>query len=102
MAKKSKPKQYSASFRANAVRLARESERPVPEVARDLDVPYQTLWTWLQKDEKARSRDGAGSAGATTETAEEEVRRLRRELDEVRMERDFLKKAAAFFARMNK
>lgn len=97
-----KPKQYSATFRANAVRLARESGRPVPEVARDLDVPYQTLWTWIQKDDKARGRDRAGAAGAPTETAEEELRRLRRELDEVTMERDFLKKAAAFFAKMNK
>jgi transposase len=102
-----KAKQYTASFRANAVKLAVESGRPTPEVARDLDVPYHTLWYWMQKA-KAGSLDrpaldrSARPGGAPLETAEEEVRRLRRELDEVKMERDFLKKAAAFFARMNK
>ena len=92
-----KVKKYNASFRASAVRLAVESERPLPEVARDLDVPYQTLYYWLTKAGKV-----ARASAGPPETAEEEVRRLRRELDEVKMERDFLKKAAAFFAKMNK
>ena len=102
MAKKAK--QYSASFRANAVRLASESERPITEVARDLGVEYQTLYGWMQKAGKTRAalEQGGRKSGEAPETPEEEVRRLRRELDEVRMERDFLKKAAAFFARMNK
>jgi transposase len=99
-----KKKKFSAAFRANAVRLAAESERPIAEVARDLDVPYQTLYSWMQKAGKTQAaRDQpARTPGEPPETAEEEVRRLRRELDEVKMERDFLKKAAAFFARMNK
>ena len=102
MAKKAK--KYSASFRANAVRLASESERPITEVARDLGVEYQTLYGWMQKAGKTTAAQDrpARRAGEPPETPEEEVRRLRRELDEVKMERDFLKKAAAFFARMNK
>ena len=51
---------------------------------------------------KGRGPQRTQESGATTETAEDEVRRLRRQLGEVTMERDFLKKAAAFFARMNK
>ena len=99
-----KKKLYSAAFRANAVRLASDSERAVSEVARDLGVPYQTLYGWMQKAGKLdRAGDQpARKPGEPPESVEQEVRRLRRELDEVRMERDFLKKAAAFFARMNK
>jgi transposase len=99
-----KAKKYSASFRANAVRLASESERPITEVARDLGVEYQTLYGWMQKAGKTRPAQDAPARrpGEPPETSEQEVRRLRRELDEVKMERDFLKKAAAFFARMNK
>ena len=65
MAKKAK--KYSASFRANAVRLASESERPITEVARDLGVEYQTLYGWMQRAGKTgaarsrRSRTGARS-----------------------------------------
>jgi len=99
-----KKQQFNAAFRANAVRLAAESERPIAEVARDLDVPYQTLYGWMQRAGKTRpaQEQPARKPGEPPETPEQEIRRLRRELDEVRMERDFLKKAAAFFARMNK
>lgn len=98
MAKKSKV--YTASFRANAVRLADGAKAPLTQVARDLDVRYQTLYGWMSKAGKIRKAD-EGQAGGQ-ETLEQEVRRLRRELDEVTMERDFAKKAAAFFAKMNK
>jgi transposase len=101
-----KAKQYSSPFRANAVRLAVESERPITEVARDLGIEYATLYGWMKKAGKTKQihdrRLPPSRPAAPPETAEEEVRRLRSELDEVRMERDFLKKAAAFFARMNK
>jgi len=95
-----KTKQYTAAFRANAVRMAEESKAPLTRVARDLEVSYQTLYGWVSKAGTARkSREARPGA---QETVEEELRRLRRELDEVTMERDFAKKAAAFFAKMNK
>ncbi|MBL0216330.1 MAG: transposase [Myxococcales bacterium] len=101
-----KAKYYSASFRANAVRLAAESDRPVTEVAQDLGIKYNQLYGWMRKAGKTKrihdTRLPKPAPPPPPETAEEEVRRLRRELDEMRMERDFLKKAAAFFARMNK
>lgn len=97
MAKKAK--QYSAAFRAQAVRLCEASEKPIADVARELDVEYATLYGWMKKAGKTtRTSDAVQPSEATVE----EVGRLRRELDEVKMERDFLKKAAAFFARMNK
>ena len=96
-----RPKKYPAEFRAKAVRLADESEKPLAEVARDLGIAYQTLYDWVSRARKAKAGPRPeGPAGPLT--AEEEVRRLRRELDEVTMERDFLKKAAAYFAKVTK
>jgi transposase len=93
-------KKYTKAFKANAVRLAAESDQPIAVIARDLGVAYQTLYQWMVaagKIQPAISGDPSGE-----ETLEQEVRRLRRELDEVTMERDFLKKAAAFFAKQSK
>ena len=99
MAKKEQSKKYAADFRARAVRLAEESGKPLTQVARDLGVAYQTLYDWVSKARKAKGRP-EGERGPLS--PEQEVRRLRRELDEVTMERDFLKKAAAYFAKVNK
>lgn len=99
MARKKHAK-YTAEFRARAVRLCIESDETIAEVARKLEVSYQTLYNWLVKAGQVDQVRGGPKRGP--ETTEEELRRLRRELDETKMERDFLKKAAAFFARMNK
>ena len=100
MAKQEPNKKYPADFRAKAVRLAEESNKPLAQVARDLGVAYQTLYDWVSKTRKAKARSEDRESGPLS--AEDEVRRLRRELDEVTMERDFLKKAAAYFAKVNK
>jgi len=87
-----KKRKFTPEFKAQAVRLARETkDRSLTEIARDLGLPLPTLSTWLKKAEKrelaARSPD------------QDEIDRLRRELEQVKTERDFLKKAAAFFAK---
>ena len=97
---KRKTTKYTAEFRERAVRLCLDSDDTIAEVARKLEVTYQTLYHWLVKAEKVDQVRGGPKR--SPETAEEELRRLRRELDETKMERDFLKKAAAFFARTNK
>jgi transposase len=103
-----KAKRYTRVFQESAVRLVEQShDRPMSEVARDLDVNYDTLYGWVAKKAgKKRGgkapRPGEKALPGQPETLEEEVRRLRRELSEAREERDFLKKAAAFFAKMNK
>ena len=91
-----KRRSFNAEFKAEAVRLVRESGKSVPQVAKDLDLTDSALRNWLV-------RAGAGStapAGAECSTAErEELVRLRKEVRQLTMERDFLKKAAAFFAK---
>ena len=103
---KRRARQYSRAFVARAVEMADASNRPVSEVARDLGVEYATLYGWMRKAGKTRKRQDASRSPPTppkTDAATQaELERLRRELEEVKKERDFLKKAAAFFAQQNK
>jgi len=85
---------FSPEFRQEAVRLALESDRPLSEVARELKIRPDQLRHWKQQLTRA-----AGASPPSGETPEQELRRLRREVEVLRQERDFLKKAAAFFAK---
>ena len=91
---------FSAEFKAEAVHLMRRRRAqgiPLAQIGRELDVAPTLLWEW------ARKLDGGGTGtvptgpGAAAETLEEEVKRLRREVVTLRQEREFAKKAAAFF-----
>ena len=87
---------YPAAFRAEAIELARTSGKTIPELAKDLGVSGQTLRNWVhQADVDA----GHGRPGELTTTEQQELRRLRRENQVLRQEREILKKAAAFFAK---
>jgi transposase len=89
-----KRRSFPPEFKAEAVRLVLESGRPLSQVARELGVRPDQLRHW--KQEFTRAKDTSPPPG---ETPEQELRRLRRELAVLRQERDFLKKAAAFFAK---
>jgi transposase len=92
-------KHYTDEFKRNAVRLVLESDKPIAEVARELGIPYGGLYEWVRKGQgKARPGHGAPSAGAKTDE-QREVQQLRKENDQLRMELEFAKKAAAFFAK---
>jgi transposase len=101
-----KAKQYAREFVARAIELCDASNRPIAEVARDLDVEYATLYGWMKKAGKTKRREPGPprqAAGAMTPAAmEAEIRRLRDELEETRKQLDFAKKAAAFFAQQSK
>jgi transposase len=85
---------FPAEFRREAVKLMRDSDKPVPQLAKDLGVSENTLRNWSrQADIDAGEREGLTSEQL------EELRRLRRENRTLQMEREVLKKAAAFFAR---
>ena len=85
---------YPAEFRAEAIRLYQNSGRSRREIADELGVAQETLRRWvIQADVDDGRRDGL-----TTEE-HEELRKLRREVRNLQMERDLLKKFAAFFAR---
>jgi len=86
---------YPPEFRAEAVRLVRESSKPTSQIARDLGISYESLRHWLKQTDLDAGRR---TDGLTTEERDE-LRRLRRENRVLREEREILKKAAAFFAR---
>jgi transposase len=85
---------YAPEFRSEAARLAKTSGQPLRATAEHLGVSVEALRAWVkQADVDAGERDGL----TTDERAE--LTRLRRENRVLRMERDLLKKATAFFAR---
>jgi transposase len=84
---------YPAEFRAEAVRLARSSDRSVPQLARELGVSPQTLTNWIAQDRI----DGGELPGLTTDERAR-LRELEREVRILREEREILRKAAGFFA----
>ena len=92
---KRRRRKFTAEQKADAVRLAREVGS-IAQVARDLDLTPTALSRWVKQFEIDA---GDGPEGALTTAEKEEVRRLRREVRTLKMERDFLKKAAVFFAK---
>jgi len=88
---------YPPEFRAEAVRLVRESGRKLVEVASDLGVSTESLRNWIRQQEI-----DAGEREGLTTAEREELQRLRRENRILREEREILKKAAAFFAQETK
>ena len=93
-------RKFSREFKIEAVRLITEGGQSIAETARELGVNASLLGRWKQQltENSEHSFPGKGRM----KPLEEEVRRLQRDLKRVRQERDFLKKATAFFARENK
>ena len=90
---RSKPP-YPPEFRREALELLRVSGKPVSQIAKDLDVSEQTLYVWRRQAEV----DAGKREGLTTEEREE-LRALRKENRNLKMEKEILKKAAVFFAK---
>lgn len=88
-------RQYDEEFKKNAVKLSYASSKPVREVADDLGITASMLHRW-------RQRYTALGDKTATATLEEELKVLRLENAELRMERDILKKAAAYFAKQQR
>jgi transposase len=93
MSQKRSYKQYTKEFKEEAVALVREQGYTVPEAARSLGIATNMLYKWKEKIE-------AEVEGKALEEGErEELKRLRKENKELRMEKEILKKASAFFAK---
>ena len=83
-------------FKREAVRVMRESAHPVAQVARALGIPENVWYRWRAQHQQAET---PGTTRATQRAEAEALTRMKRELARVTQERDFLKRAAAFFAR---
>ena len=89
-------RRFTKEFQDEAVRLAETSGRPRREIARDLGIGLSTLRHWI---DRRRERQIEKPPGDGQEDMAAEVKRLRRENEILRQERDILKKATAFFAK---
>ena len=95
---KRKRRAFTQEFKAEAVRIVRDSGKTVGAVARELDLTETALREWVRQAERDAGR---GRPGALTSEERAELAQLRRENRTLRMERDILKKATAFFAKEN-
>ncbi|MBB5803566.1 transposase [Saccharothrix ecbatanensis] len=86
---------YPEQFRRDAVELARSSDRPLRQVARELGVNHETLRNWVRTAEQAQ----VGPVDAAAVVDQEELRALRKRVAELELEKDILRKAAAYFAK---
>ena len=88
------PRKYSEELRDRSVRLVFESGRPIAHVAQDLGVHKEALRTWVRQ---ARA-DGGELAGVLTSNEREELKRLRKEVVELRRANAILRDSSIYFA----
>lgn len=89
-------RKYTQEFKIEAVRLSDQPGKFIAQIARDLDVRVKDLYRWRAELKAAPTQAFPGKG--RRRTPEDEVERLRRELEQVKLEREILKKATAFFA----
>lgn len=90
-----KRQRFTAEFKWEAVRQVREGGKQVTVLARELGVPRNRLYKWVADAEKL----GASAFGGSGRKPDDEVGRLRREVERLKEENEILKKAAAYFAK---
>jgi transposase len=95
-----KHRRFTPEYRREAARLVIESGRPIAQVARELGLGAQLLsrWVLVERASDEPAEPAAGGQGVLSVDERAELARLRRENAELRKDREFLKKAAAFFA----
>lgn len=86
---------YTTEFRESAVNLVISSDKSTASIAKDLGIKTTTLYSWVNKAKDADSKQ----SGTNNAQMFDELKRLKKELAEVKEQRDILKKATAYFAK---
>jgi transposase len=87
---------YDKEFKINALELYNNGKSG-SDICRDLGIPMSTFWSWLKQKETEGAKSFTGSGNV--KPINEEAIKLKRELEDVKAERDILKKALAIFSR---
>jgi transposase len=93
--KKRIKQEYTTEFRERAIKMVISSDKSTAQIAKDLGLKGSTLYSWMNK---AKS-DNVEDIGKNNEQLFDELKRLKKELAEVKEQRDILKKATAYFAK---
>lgn len=96
-----RPSKYPEPFRRDAVELARSSDRSLREIGRELGVNHETLRNWVNAAKRAE-QNAAGQRPSADEVSageRDELRRLRKKVAELELEKEILRKAAQYFAK---
>jgi transposase len=96
MAAKRKRRHFTPEYKSEVVGLVRKSGKKAGEIARDLGLTETSVRGWIRQ---AEIDEGKGPVGALTSVEREEFASLKREVKTLRLERDILRKATAFFAK---
>ena len=95
-------REFTDEFKAEAVRLVTVEGHSARQVAKDLGIHESLLRRWRRKLEVRQARaagvSSSGTVAASALVEQEEIRKLKRENERLRMERDILKKAVAIFS----
>lgn len=97
-----RPSKYPEQFRKDAVDLVRTSGRTVRDVGRELGVNHETLRNWVnlsKQAEQGRAAGGDAVGGQVSPAEREELKRLRKKVAELELEKEILRKAAQYFAK---
>jgi transposase len=89
-------RKFTDEFKSETVKLIRESGRSAGSVAKELDLTETAVRNWVKRAESS------GSAETLSPDERSELRRLRKENQELRMEKEILRKATVFFAKENR
>lgn len=93
-----RPSKYPESFRRDAVELVRSSGRSLREIGQELGVNHETLRNWVNATKTAETA-GRGPTEEISASEREELRRLRKKVAELELEKEILRKAAQYFAK---
>ena len=91
-------RQFTPEFKRDAVELVRSSGRPIGQVARELGCGETSLGGWIAKDRAARALANPKQFAADTAESDE-IRRLRRKVAELEVEREILKRSTVFWVK---
>ena len=86
---------YTAEFKESAINLVISSDKPTATIAKELGIKATTLYSWVNKAKDSDSK----KSGTNNAQMFDELKRLKKELSEVKEQRDILKKATAYFAK---
>lgn len=99
MGSKKKRRTFTPEYKAEVVQLVAAGDRTAGQIARDLDLTETSVRGWVRQSDIDKGRGKGAAAGALTTAEREELAGLKREVKTLRLERDILKKATAFFAK---